>query len=487
MTRTLAVALALLIVSVSAPLRAITMEGYLARVRATHPLFDRERMERDIAERRSTRYLGAQDWSLESGAAFQHVEPLQVTPFDPERIDNVLVDAGGGRAFWGTGSRLSVGWRFDATDQNLPGFIIPGPGGGIEVPVGPSTYYRNMLSATWSLPLLRNRGGALDRLEYELSGYDIDLSDVTAIERQEDFVLDVALRFVRWALLEEQRRIAADRLALAEEELDRTRRQRAARLVDEADVLRAQSAVHLTQAVLRNIEAAWESARAALAVLASSDEALGEGPDFDLYEIPAEIPGAAEMEGALVRSRLVRAIDIQRRQLSRLEAGNAEVARPELALNLSGALLGGDEAMGASFALDHPDIGVGLELRYPIGNRTAEADLATTRLELRQLAYARGDVEVSLRAGMEGIITQLEGLDEVLALDVQRIETARRKTEEEQLLYERGRGNLTFVIQSRDEEAIARLDYAENAARFHELVLQYRALADELLSDAEAR
>jgi len=274
---------------------------------------------------------------------------------------------------------------------------------------------------------------------------------------------------------------------LAEEELGRTRRQRAARLVDEADVLRAQDAVHLTQSVLRNIEAAWAAARAELARLAASDQALGDGPDFDLYAIPGAIPDAAAVDTAVARSRLVRAIDIQRRQLARLQAGNAEVARPDLALNLSGALLGGDESMGDSFALDHPDVGVALELRYPLGNRTAEADLATTRLELRQLAYARGEAEVTLRSGMEGIVTRLDGLGEVLALDVQRIETARRKTEEEQLLYERGRGNLTFVIQSRDGEAIARLDYAEHAARYHELLLQYRALADQLLSDAEAR
>jgi len=466
---------------------AITMDAYLARVRETHPFFDRERMAPVIAEQHSARYLGAQDWSLASDASYRHIEPLQTSPFDPERIDNVVLDAGGARTFWGTGSRLSVGWQFDAIDQNLPGIVIPGPGGGIEVPVGPSTYYRNALRATWSLPLLRNRGGALDRLEYELSGYDIDLSAVTAIERQEDFLRDVATSFVRWALLEEQRRIAADRLALAQEELARTRRQRSARLVDEADLLRAESAVHVTESVLRNIEAGSAAARAELAALAGSDALLSGGPEIDLYAVPAGVADADAVEPAIARSRLVRSIDIQRRQLARVEAGNAEVARPDLSLSLSGALVGGDPSIGPSFALDHPDLGVGLALSYPIGNRTAEADLATTRLQARQLEYARGEAEVSLRAGMDAIVTQLDGLDDVLALDQRRIDTARRKTEEEQQLYERGRGNLTFVIQSRDDEAIARLDYAQNAARYHELVLQFRALADMLLGDTETR
>ena len=40
---------------------------------------------------------------------------------------------------------------------------------------------------------------------------------------------------------------------------------------------------------------------------------------------------------------------------------------------------------------------------------------------------------------------------------------------------------LTFVIQSRDQEAVAQLLYARNAAEYHVLWLQYRALTDELL------
>jgi hypothetical protein len=48
-------------------------------------------------------------------------------------------------------------------------------------------------------------------------------------------------------------------------------------------------------------------------------------------------------------------------------------------------------------------------------------------------------------------------------------------------LYNQGRGDLTFVIQSRDNVALSELEYAGNAATYHHLALQLEALSDRLL------
>jgi outer membrane protein TolC len=69
----------------------------------------------------------------------------------------------------------------------------------------------------------------------------------------------------------------------------------------------------------------------------------------------------------------------------------------------------------------------------------------------------------------------------VLKLNQEQIESARQKTEEELKLYNQGRGDLTFVIQSRDNEENAKLTYAQNSIFYHKLILQYHALLDELL------
>jgi hypothetical protein len=68
-----------------------------------------------------------------------------------------------------------------------------------------------------------------------------------------------------------------------------------------------------------------------------------------------------------------------------------------------------------------------------------------------------------------------------LLLNRSQIESAQAKTREEVRLYEQGRNLLTFVIQSRDDEQIAELTYAQNAVNYQSLVIQYRALMDGLL------
>jgi len=76
---------------------------------------------------------------------------------------------------------------------------------------------------------------------------------------------------------------------------------------------------------------------------------------------------------------------------------------------------------------------------------------------------------------------QIREMEKVLALNRRRIESAKEKREEELKLYNQGRGELTFVLQSRESEESAKMIYAENSCLYHLYVLQYRALMDELL------
>jgi len=464
---------------------AITLEEYLAAVKATHPLFVRESLESEIAAKHSERFLGDQDWSVDAAPVFRHTEPPQRSPFDPERIDNLRIDAGATRTLWGNGSRIRAYASTDFVDQKVSGFSIPSAGGSIDIPVSPSRFYQHAVGATWSLPLLKNRGGSLDRLEYELSLFDIDASEVAALERQENFVLEMALRFVGWALVDEQLRIARARLGLAESELERTRKKFRANLVDEADVLRAEDAAHLTRNAVLLVEARFRATRAELSTLAGGRLSEDDRPQFDLYDRPG-VPGAEDAVREVVdNSRLVRTIDIERARLQRFDVGLGEQSRPHLSLDVGAALVGGADEFDRSLEIKNPDIFVGLALLYPLGNRTAKADIEETYLRSRQLELTRNETVLGLTASLRGILAEMSELDAAVRENTRRIETAEKKTRAEQKLYDQGRGDLTFVIQSRDGEAVARLGLAETSATFQSLALQYRALVDELLSSVD--
>ncbi len=459
--------------------QTITMDEFLESVKESHPFFAKEALSPEIEMRAKERFLGAQDWSISSSPFFIHQKPISSSSFAADRIDIVGAEIAAERAFWNTGGRFSLSWSTEFADQKIPDIVFPDPLGSISL--GPSQLYQHRAFLTYSQPLLKNYKGKLDRLNYELSQYTVDFTEIQALENQEGFLVDLGDRFLDWTLLWEQIRIAKERTSLAEEELQRTIKKRQANLVDQVDVLRAEDAVRIAEQNVVLIESQWKSLQAELAVLAQSPELYDSSPEFDLYYRQA-LPGPDEAVLMLrEKSRILRTLTIRRKQLAHVRDGYVETSRPELFLNVGAGLQGEDEKFGGSLDLDKPDMSVSLLFRYPLENRTAYADIAKTDLELQQLDKEIKNATLGLEAGVMNLLILIREMEKVLELNQEQIESARAKTEEELRLYNQGRGDLTFVIQSRDNEENAKLTYAQNAAAYHKLILQYRALVDEFL------
>lgn len=466
--------------------RTITLDDFLESIRRTHPFFAKEILTAQIRTEGRERSLGTQDWTVSSSPFYLYQMPIATSAFSPERITMMGAEFGIERALWPTGGRLSLSWSSDYTDQKIPDIVIPlGPSMVMEIPTGTAEFYQNKVYLTYTQPLLQNYRGRLDRLDYELAGYDIDAAEVDAAENQEAFLLNVATRFLDWVLLSEQSRIAEERLSLAHEQLDQTARMRRANLVDEVDVLRAEDAVRIARQTAVLIESQWKAKQAELAVLAQSQDLYTQTPEFDIYTQETLPPLDEAVAQLKEESRILETIEIRREQLSYLVGGYAEAGRPQLFLNVAAGLQGGDEDLAESLEMDKPDVLVSLGFSYPLGNRAASSDISRAKLEVLQLEMESENVALELEASVRNLLIQINELEEVLTLNQDQIESAEAKTAEEQRLYNQGRGQLTFVIQSRDNEQQARLTYAQNAATYHQLILTYRALVDELLPSAE--
>lgn len=462
--------------------QTVTMSEFLESMQQSHPFFVKESLSPQIEMKGQERYLGAQDWSISVSPYYVYQKPASSGLGVPEEISIAAGEISAEKALWSTGGRFSVSWTSDYTNQEIPDIVIPFQPQDIVIPAGPARLYTNKLYLMYSQPLLQNYGGTLDRLSYELSDYTVDFTKLQALENQEGFVLDIGMRFLDWTLLSEQNRIANERLALAEEQLRQIKRRWVANLVEKVDVLRAEDAVRIAQQAIVLLESQWKAQQAALAVLAQSRELYTQSPEYDLYNIES-LPEPDEAVLQLrERSRLLGALNARREQLAHARAGFAETSRPQLFLSIGAGLQRGDEEFTSSFELDKPDVLVALDFRYPLGNRTAKADVAKTDLEIKQLEKAIEDVGLDLEAGVRSILISINEMEKVLVLNQEQIESARARTREEQKLYNQGRSDLAFVIQSQDNEEVAELTYAENAATYHKLVLQYHALMDEFLN-----
>ena len=459
----------------------IALDEFLQRIQETHPFFEKESLSVEIESITQQGLLGAEDWNLTGTSYYSHQKLLASGAFSPDRVDLLGVDAAAERAFWKTGGRLSLSWSSQFSDQKLSDIVIPFPTGSMVIPTGPSEFYQHRVYASYTQPLLQNYSGKLDRLAYELSEYDIDFTEVQVLENQEVFLADLAGRFLDWVLLTEQKRIAQERKLLAEEELDRTVQKRKSYLVDQVDVLRAEDAVRIAEQSVVLVESQWKALRAGLSVLCQSEQMCQKNPRFDLYHIE-QLPSPEEARRQLRnQSRLLATLDIRRDQLLHLRDGYQEQVRPQLFLNLGAGLKGGDDQFGDALRLDKPDMAVSLMLQYPLENRAAQTNVATTTLEIGQLDGEIENIALDLESGLVNLLILIQELEKVLRLNREQIASAGAKTVEELNLYNQGRSDLTFVILSRDNEQEAKLTYAQNAASYQKLVLQYRALMDEFL------
>lgn len=443
-----------------------------------HPYFAKESVQIEIEQKGQERLLGNQDWIVSATPAYVHQKPVVSGAFTPERIDNLSLSASAGRVFWKTGGRLSLSYSSQFTDQATSDIVIPNI---LTIPSGAAEFYQHRLYVSYSHPLMQNQGGMLDRLEYDLADYKIDFTKLETMESQENFLLAMGIKFLDWVLLSEQIVITRERLRLAEEQLVRTTKMREANLVDEVDLIRAEDPIRIAKQNIMFLEAQWKALQAELAVHTQNAGVRNSSPVFDLYRV-VELPTPDESAPILKeKSRILQTLRVIDKQLSHRREGLVELKRPQLYLNAGAGLQEGDEEFGGSLGLDKPDMMVGLNLRYPLGNRTSKVDVELADVQLRQVDFTIKNAELELEAALQSLLINIQGMEEVISLNREQIESAQQKTEEELKLYNQGRGELTFVIQSRDNEENAKFTLAQNARLYQELLLQYRALLDELL------
>ncbi len=450
--------------------QTITRDELLDQLRQVHPLFEREKLTAQIERENRNSYLGAEDWNVFSSVNFSHEKPA-IAFGGPSRTDALSANGGVERLFWNTGGRLSGAFSTRYARMKVT------PGLGI-----PDSYYHHQFAVTYTHPLMQNKDGFLDKFEYELKQFDIDFSEVQALENQENLLVGAADKFLDWVLLTEQRKIVSGRLKLSEEEVERTERKRKAHLVDKVDVIRAEDAVRFVKQNQMLVESQWKSLQAELAVLSQNDEIYNLSPQFDIYRVEELI----SLEEAILKlkenSRIIKVLNIRLEQLGYSRKGFQEILKPQLSAVAQFNIKNADDGFGGSLKVyKKPDVIIGLQLGFPLGNRTTKSQIASTDLKIAQLEKQIDELVVTLSSSLTNLYIQIRELEGVLKLNQEQIGSAKEKTEEELRLYNQGRGNLTFVIQSRDNEENAKLTYAQNAAFYHKLILRYHALLDEIL------
>jgi len=187
----------------SAQTQTIILDDFLSGLIQNHPVFEKEKLTPQIHQEEQTSYRGTEDWNISALLNYSHEEPM-IAIAGPEQTDAVNVIGGVDRLFWATGGRLSASFSSSKANIELdPQFGFP------------ESFYMNQVSIAYSHPLLRNRKGYLNQLQYNLKQFDIDFTEIQTKENMEDFLKSSAAKFLDWVFLNEQKIIVVNRLKLS--------------------------------------------------------------------------------------------------------------------------------------------------------------------------------------------------------------------------------------------------------------------------------
>ena len=452
--------------------QTITQSEYLELLKQKHPLFDKGKIEIAIEKEDRNILLGAEDVNVFSYANFSH-ENTTMAFAGPERTESLTLGGGVERLYWKNGARVRA--EFSVTAANIG---LPAQAAGIF----PETFAQNQVSLSYSLPLKRNKHGFLDQFAYNLKKYDIDLTKVKDEETKEDFLADAAQKYLDWVFLSEQIKIIKERIKLSEEELENVKKKRKAYLVDEVDIIRAEDAVRYWNQNLLLVKSQWSALRGELAALAQDKDMENASPDFDLFNLKEITPVSAVKPLLRDSLRITKVINIRLKQLGYIKKSFEEHLKPDLTAYGELNLRKVDDKVLHSLFLSKPLINVGLKYSFPKKNITAKAKIEKNKLEAKYLNKQIDEIVVNLVSALTNLHIQIKEMENVLKVNIEQIESAKKRTEEELKLYNQGRGQLTFVIQSRDGEQNAQLTYTLNALTYNKLIVSYKALMDQLLN-----
>ena len=448
----------------------VDLDQYLDLIQQNHPYFKQQQIRSDIEKNKLSGLKGDTDWQLNHSSTYVHEEHSDTAINQPQELDFVDTRTSFDRLSWDTGGVLSIQYRHAYSDQysnNLRQDFEQYDGG---------------LSVSYRLPLMKNRQGVLSRLNYDLQQFNIELSQLTQYENLEAFLEQQGLLFLDWVFVDEQRQIALKRLKIANQELKRTKRKRSERLVADIDVLSARDAVLNAEMFYERVHAEWKGFQAELAQQSASDSLYQSKPKFDLYHFQEVAPLHQVRETLQQQARVLESVDVQIKQNQKRLEANENQLKPNVELFVGAGLGNEDESFGDSLQMNQPRYQAGISVNYPLGNRSAKADLKTSRLVDQELAYSRQTLFRQMDAQLHNISTQLTELKKVLALNKRQMTVAKARTKEELKRHNQGKSELSFVLQSRDNEQNVMLNYAANAITYQKLWLSYQSLTDLLLS-----
>ncbi len=156
--------------------------------------------------------------------------------------------------------------------------------------------------------------------------------------------------------------------------------------------------------------------------------------------------------------------------------------QPDGTSSFVGIIPGGfPDALTQMFGFGYPIYQFGLQLRLPIRNRSAAADLSDAMVAKKRDTLTVRNVEQNARLNVAQAISQLESAKESVRLSLVALDFGRKYLEAEQKKYELGTSTIFFVLQANQALVNAESAVVQNKIQYKRSVLNLWRQTGELL------
>ncbi len=353
--------------------------------------------------------------------------------------------------------------------------------------VNPS--FASGLTFSLSQPLWRKRGLFPNRAPIIIAQRGVRLAEATFEGQVSDTLARVIGQY--WDVVQgrETLEVLKKSLELAQASYDRDKRALELGALPPLDIYRSESQVAQRKIALIQAEYALKQVETVLRQTLGADlDARIGALDLDLTE-KAEATGdlsAVDLESALAQARQNRTeVQAQRQQLA-IDDVNVKLAnnnlKPDLSLSASytsnglGGIVFGTGASGAPLMISNggftdslsqlggfnfPTYGMTLQLRLPIRNSSAAADLGTALVSKRRDLYQMRNLEQSISTEVKNAVHDLEQAEMVITAAKNSRDLSAKNLSAEERKYQLGAETIFFVLDAQNQLSQAELSVVQ--------------------------
>ena len=440
----------------------MTQSDFIKLYKSSHPSFKYQELESEIKQLNFEYYKGVEDWDLKILTKYQDIDNTGFIDASTEELEINTLELSASRKFVDSG--VDINLANTITDKTLDS----SDRGNVKT------------SLDISLPLMKNKFGLNDRLDIDLAKIEIEKHLLDKFEKNEKSIAIALKTFIDLAFYEEQLKINQERFNLAKSEHELSTKKYKASVIDKADMLLQDVTLQNSKKQLIKSEQELATIKEEIALLINVEGSLVSSTNFDLYKI-ANIDLSNIKSYLVINSRELNSINLEKKLNERKISSYENKTLPNLDLDIGITSEGQKDNISNANSNQKTSWNVGLTYSLPIGQTQEKSELLKARKMIKQSELKYDELLIDLMTLGRKYSQQVDSLKEIINIEKKQILIANERSREQRENYNNGNGEMEFVISAQDSVQTARLNLAESVTQYQKLLIDIKALLDQLI------